>query len=194
MLYRRHGQCARVGVPQALWLAARISPMPNFADAECFYSSTWMACWVAWAPACSLALLTFSQGRRLCTAIATVHQSPARTCAEYFYSYVDGLLAGLGPGLPPARSLVHVVQAKGDGYALSTKDELQTVAVRTWQGRYGEVAICGGGGTGKGHGVLGGCRLSWWGWGTASLARCLHAPRCPQDAGSGVVLHPVHSG
>lgn len=52
---------------------------------------------------------------------------------EYFYSYIDGLLAGMGAGPEvlgagrDARGLLRVVQTRGSGYAISTEEELRTV-------------------------------------------------------------------
>lgn len=54
---------------------------------------------------------------------------------EYFYSYIDGLLAGMGAGPEvlgagrDARGLLRVVQTRGSGYAISTEEELRTVQV-----------------------------------------------------------------
>ena len=51
----------------------------------------------------------------------------------YFHSFVDELVSGLGDGgrssLPPSNQMLRVIQSKGDGYAISTLDELQTLKV-----------------------------------------------------------------
>ena len=43
---------------------------------------------------------------------------------DYFYDYIDGLLAGMGSAGPPARELLEAVDVKGAGYALSREEEL----------------------------------------------------------------------
>jgi len=50
----------------------------------------------------------------------------------YFHSFIDGLVSGLSGGeylLPPSDKMLHVIQAKGVGYAISTKEELVTLKV-----------------------------------------------------------------
>eukprot|EP00879_Flechtneria_rotunda_P019724 GHRR01020725.1.p1 GENE.GHRR01020725.1~~GHRR01020725.1.p1 ORF type:complete len:184 (+),score=80.96 GHRR01020725.1:487-1038(+) len=46
---------------------------------------------------------------------------------EYFYREIDGLLLDLGYTATGSRDLFSAHQAKGDGYALSRAEELQTV-------------------------------------------------------------------
>eukprot|EP00892_Ulva_mutabilis_P006631 jgi/Ulvmu1/433/UM001_0440.1 len=45
---------------------------------------------------------------------------------DYFYDFIDGLYEGLGADVA-ARDIVTMVQGKGEGYALSREEELQTV-------------------------------------------------------------------
>ena len=50
---------------------------------------------------------------------------------DYFYSYIDHLLHDLGAGPDTigvdARGLLTALEAKGEGYAISTAEELDTV-------------------------------------------------------------------
>lgn len=56
---------------------------------------------------------------------------------DYFYDYIDGLFEGIGatPDVvgAAARDMVHAVQAKGQGYALSSEEELQTTVAVSQQ-------------------------------------------------------------
>ncbi|KAG2486910.1 hypothetical protein HYH03_014409 [Edaphochlamys debaryana] len=58
---------------------------------------------------------------------ARVHAYGVCDTPDYFYGYVDHLLAGLGWRRPDgSRGLMRAVQARGAGYAMSTEEELET--------------------------------------------------------------------
>ncbi len=63
---------------------------------------------------------------------------------EYFYAFIDEIIGALvggglradasspaGVPIPSARELLRAVQVRGAGYAISTREELQTVKVRS---------------------------------------------------------------
>ena len=73
-------------------------------------------------------------GSRLSGINAKVNAYAVCDDEDYFYSYIDGLIAGLYglsadhlTPIPPSRSLMRVVMAKGSGYALSTREELECI-------------------------------------------------------------------
>lgn len=72
-------------------------------------------------------------GARLSGMGQKVHAYAVCDDEDYFYTYTDGLIAGLyGPtvpkdSIPSSRSLLRVSMAKGTGYALSTREELEFV-------------------------------------------------------------------
>lgn len=74
-------------------------------------------------------------GNHLSSWGARVHAYGVCDTPTYFYEFIDGLIAGLKTLAQDtttddslqAASLLRAIQAKGDGYALSTEEELQTV-------------------------------------------------------------------
>lgn len=65
-------------------------------------------------------------GSWLSTLKAKVHAFSVCDDPDYFFDYVQGLIDGLKAGLS-SRDIVNVQDAKGLGYAMNTKDELEFV-------------------------------------------------------------------
>eukprot|EP00850_Spirogloea_muscicola_P012575 SM000082S22817 [mRNA] locus=s82:150213:153369:+ [translate_table: standard] len=57
---------------------------------------------------------------------ATVHGYGVCDSPEYFYEYLQGLLDGMNAGVS-SRDIARLVDAKGQGYAISTTEEIQVV-------------------------------------------------------------------
>ncbi len=115
---------------------------------------------------------------------------------EYFYSYIDGLLAGMGAGPEvlgagrDARGLLRVVQTRGSGYAISTEEELRTVQVGTQGGA--SCVFCSR--ACNRTGTL--CCGKWEETVGILLGKCDARCRFPQAVSSstGILLDPVYSG
>ncbi|KAI4347336.1 hypothetical protein L6164_008154 [Bauhinia variegata] len=68
-----------------------------------------------------------SLGSSLSSLKARVHAFSVCDDPDYFYNFVQGLLDGLNAGVN-SRDIVHIINAKGLGYAMNTSEELKFVS------------------------------------------------------------------